>query len=104
MLASGSSTNSSIRRRTGPTLSAEQCSEDGGVFAEGFFGEAFDSGPEAVPVDAGPLDAAVWRVWVVFDGELDHAGEVVVGQPGGEAQGGVDASGDAGTGEVAAVL
>ena len=34
-------------------------------------GESLDPGSEAVPVDVGPVDAAVRRLWVVLDRELD---------------------------------
>ena len=59
-------------------------------------GESLDAGSEAVPVDVRPVDAAVRRLWVVLDCELDRACNLVVGQYGRESQSGIDASGNPG--------
>ena len=66
--------------------------------------ESLNAGSEAVAVEMRPVDAAVRRLWVVLDRELDHACDVVAGQFGRQSQSGIDSGGHTGASEVAAVL
>jgi hypothetical protein len=67
-------------------------------------GESLDARSEAVPVDVGAVDAAVRRLWVVLNSELDRARNVVAREYGRESQSGIDPGGNSGASEVAAVL
>ena len=67
-------------------------------------GESLDAGSEAVPVEVRPVDAAVRRLWVVLDSELDRARNVVAREYGRESQSGIDPGRNSGASQVAAVL